>query len=420
MICSNCKKTIADDALFCNYCGTKVEAQTEESAFCTGCGAKLQPGDAFCAKCGKKAPGQAAESEIAEEDPWAELDGKKNDPDDPWAGFQDSFETETKIEEKIVEVVKYVEVPSQAGKSETKNGGFNTAAFRARADEILPMKRGNSKTKKLDQLIAELEAFANNGVLDAMLMLPALCAENIQHDKSKYWKEAAVDAGADDPELILQVGSDNYLQGRFQKAHTLFERVYKQGNATAAYWLYELYNNPQYSGVNQNTSLRYFNEAIRLGYDINLYRWIGDRYFYGKGITAKDPAEAIKYYRKGAELGCAGAEYMLGEAYLCGSGVTKDMPKAVEIFKKISAGSNEAEIRLAECYMFGWGIEKNYTEALRIAKKHKSTFIQCNQAQYLLGYAYRYGLGVTQNLETAKKHLKNSCDDRAKKLLAEM
>ena len=25
MICSNCKKTIADDALFCNYCGTKAE-----------------------------------------------------------------------------------------------------------------------------------------------------------------------------------------------------------------------------------------------------------------------------------------------------------------------------------------------------------------------------------------------------------
>ena len=421
MNCPKCQKQIPDTAKFCNHCGCNVkEALAEaQSSFCNNCGAKLNKGDTFCCECGAKVAGAASASTVSD-DPWAEVDGKKTDSANPWAGFQDSFEAETKIEEKIVEVVKYVEVPSQSDEVETKNGnGFDKAAFQARADELLSTKRMKGKSALLKKLIDELEVFANDGELDAMLMLPALCDADIDYDKGYFWREQAIEAGADDPKLIIKVASHYYIKNQFAKAKELFDELYEKGNGEAAYWLYELYNNSDYSSANLNTSLKYFKEAVRLGYDLNIYRWIGDRYFYGKGLTGKDYTEAVKYYRIGTELGMVAAEYMLGEAYLCGCGVTQDMPKAVEIFKKIASKNSDAEKRLSECYMFGWGVKENYDEALRIARKYEKDFLN-SQACYLLGYAYRYGLGVTKDLEAAKKYLKKSYDDRAKKLLAEM
>lgn len=50
MLCSNCGKTIVGGAMFCPYCGEKVEKEK----VCAQCGAKLLPGAAFCHMCGTR------------------------------------------------------------------------------------------------------------------------------------------------------------------------------------------------------------------------------------------------------------------------------------------------------------------------------------------------------------------------------
>lgn len=46
MQCSNCKKTLPDEALFCCFCGEKINPT------CSNCGHELLPDANFCFKCG--------------------------------------------------------------------------------------------------------------------------------------------------------------------------------------------------------------------------------------------------------------------------------------------------------------------------------------------------------------------------------
>lgn len=52
MLCSKCGKTILDGAMFCPYCGKKVEKER----ICAQCGTKLLPNAAFCHMCGTGIP----------------------------------------------------------------------------------------------------------------------------------------------------------------------------------------------------------------------------------------------------------------------------------------------------------------------------------------------------------------------------
>ncbi len=56
--CSQCGAEIAQGSTFCNECGSKIAAQTQnskESKFCTSCGAKIPMNAGFCTECGNKA-----------------------------------------------------------------------------------------------------------------------------------------------------------------------------------------------------------------------------------------------------------------------------------------------------------------------------------------------------------------------------
>lgn len=58
--CCNCGANLRDNAVYCNMCGTKNEAEpivTDTPIvknFCNKCGTKLQPGMDFCPECGNK------------------------------------------------------------------------------------------------------------------------------------------------------------------------------------------------------------------------------------------------------------------------------------------------------------------------------------------------------------------------------
>ena len=52
MLCSKCGKTILDGAMFCPYCGKKIEKEIT----CPQCGTKLLPDALFCHTCGTGIP----------------------------------------------------------------------------------------------------------------------------------------------------------------------------------------------------------------------------------------------------------------------------------------------------------------------------------------------------------------------------
>ena len=75
--------------------------------------------------------------------------------------------------------------------------------------------------------------------------------------------------------------------------------------------------------------------------------WNGNYYTNGWGVT-KDYAKALRWYRKAADQGDAGAQYALSLAYANGRGTSPDLLQARVWMEKAAAGDEAAMDR------FGW------------------------------------------------------------------
>lgn len=93
-------------------------------------------------------------------------------------------------------------------------------------------------------------------------------------------------------------------------------------------------------------------------------------YYLGKkGVTA-DLAEAVKWFRKAAELGHAGACNNLGVCYDHGYGVTSDAAEAMKWYRRAAElGDSDACFNLGICYANGRGVAKDMTEAAKWYRK---------------------------------------------------
>ena len=62
---------------------------------------------------------------------------------------------------------------------------------------------------------------------------------------------------------------------------------------------------------------------------------LGDQYFFGEG-TAKDRAEAVKWWRKAAEKGDGKSQFSLAFCYFQGLGVEKDVAQAMKWYQSFT------------------------------------------------------------------------------------
>jgi TPR repeat protein len=145
---------------------------------------------------------------------------------------------------------------------------------------------------------------------------------------------------------------------------------------------------------------------------------LGRRYEQGKGV-AKDQAEAVKWFRKAAEQNFAKAQFNLGVCYAHGEGVAKDeveaesarvfgMAKdpveAVKWYRK-AAEQNlaKAQYILGACYAHGEGVSEDHVEAVKWYRKAAEQ--NYATAQENLGVCYVSGEGVAEDLVEAYKWL---------------
>jgi len=74
----------------------------------------------------------------------------------------------------------------------------------------------------------------------------------------------------------------------------------------------------------------------------------------------------IDELQKRAQQGDASAQYYLGDAYYYGKGVPQDDKKAVERYLKAAAqGHAVAQYSLAVCFWNGWGVPKDPEKAFK-------------------------------------------------------
>jgi hypothetical protein len=150
-----------------------------------------------------------------------------------------------------------------------------------------------------------------------------------------------------------------------------------------------------------------FKAALRkaqLG-DAAAQTFVGAAYEYGWGV-ARDPVQAIDWYRKAAAQGVAEAQFKLGFAYAYGKAINgavvvpQDSARAVRWYRSAAEqGHAAAQNNLAFLYARGQGVPQDYAQA--VAWYRKAAEQEDASAQNTLGDMYREGRGVPQDYATA-------------------
>ncbi len=104
--------------------------------------------------------------------------------------------------------------------------------------------------------------------------------------------------------------------------------------------------------------------------DLPSAQWLlGNCYFWGAGVT-QDDAQAVAWYRKAAEQGYARAQFMLGIIYENAIGVTKNETQAVAWYRKAAEqGDADAQFMLGEMYSDGQGVTQDDAQAVAWYRK---------------------------------------------------
>ena len=92
---------------------------------------------------------------------------------------------------------------------------------------------------------------------------------------------------------------------------------------------------------------------------------IGIMYKNGEGVT-RDYKNAMKWYKKAANIGNDNAMNNIGIMYNNGEGVTRDYKNAMKWYKKAAdAGNVYAMNNIGRMYHHGYGVPQDYDEARR-------------------------------------------------------
>lgn len=157
-------------------------------------------------------------------------------------------------------------------------------------------------------------------------------------------------------------------------------------------------------------AMKWYRRAAEIGYKDAQYE-LARLYDQGVGVTA-DKTEAAKWYTKAAEQGVRRAQFYLGVQYNTGEGVTKDQQKAFQWFLKAADvpdgsilvgnhGIEASQFNVGMMYKYGEGVAKDLQAAFKWFFKAAQN--GSASAQFELGRVYETGVGVLQDKQEAFK-----------------
>lgn len=250
------------------------------------------------------------------------------------------------------------------------------------------------KCDKLSKVIAS-DAWkkAHSDLLQAILP--------IRQEDIQWCTEAATQGSVEDMRKLIHWYQTN--QGTSANAEHLKKWKAKEEFVSWNDSMFAL-GNRYYWTSEEKDRTRGFDRHLALANQGDAYAqlWIGDCYFFGRGV-AKNHEEAVKWYKKSAEQGYAEAQYWLGYCYASGFGVEMNSAmsnfwweKALRWFKRAAErGYSKEQTMLGECYFWGYGVPQNRVTAVSWFRKAAEKGYA--DAQYWLGICYSSGQGVEKN-----------------------
>jgi TPR repeat protein len=154
-------------------------------------------------------------------------------------------------------------------------------------------------------------------------------------------------------------------------------------------------------------ALSWFRKAADQGDAIAQFM-VGDMYDDGIGVTP-DYGQALSWYRKAADQGYAGAQNNLGVMYQRGHGVPQDYQQAMMWYRKAAdQGDANAQSSVGDLYRDGLGVAQDYQQAMIWYRKAADQGVA--GAETNLGIIYENGNGVRRDYQQAMIWLRKAAD----------
>jgi TPR repeat protein len=129
-------------------------------------------------------------------------------------------------------------------------------------------------------------------------------------------------------------------------------------------------------------------------------------YNTGRGVT-EDPAQAVAWYQKAADVGDAASKAKLGSFLVRGcalAGVVKDTARGLALLREAVEQGFGAALYFVECYLTGEGVEKDAVHRVSLLRQViTQDAYHTGNAQTALARCYVAGDGVEAALKQAAK-----------------
>ena len=276
------------------------------------------------------------------------------------------------------------EAPEKArSKNEPKNKGVIKVDSKPPLDLIIHLKKLGYSSKQVRSILRDMDVdFAKFGNEEWSAIRANLAPYVGEPPK---WDLPAIDP------------PDQY--GKYKEMFQKFKALALDGNYPAHNVLGMFYKNGIGVEQNLNEAIKWYRSGAENGCALSQYD-LGHMYRFGIGLK-EDEKEAVRWFQKAAEQVHAEAQFDLGRMYSDGKGVLEDDKKAVQWFQKAAdQGHADAQWHLGHHYALGKGVLEDGKEAVQWWQKAAEQGHA--EAQYNLGSMYENGQGVAQDLKKAK------------------
>lgn len=213
--------------------------------------------------------------------------------------------------------------------------------------------------------------------------------------ENKAAADALFDKGLN---AYLGISSDlNDGESAREHAIPLFQEALAMGNTFSATLLGDCYETGIGIEPDYAEAMKWYRRAAELG-EISAYYNIGCLYENGKGVE-KNLSTAVEYYSLGAELDMPLCQNALGRC--CASDTERDRSsEAFEWFRKAAdRGNDDAKYNLGKCYYDGYGVEADKATAVKwFALAAEQSHAAAN---YMLGLCYETACGTSMDIGKA-------------------
>lgn len=203
---------------------------------------------------------------------------------------------------------------------------------------------GNEYRSEKERSEKSTEQMAKQGYVDAQYQLGCQYLREKNYKSAHEWLQKAVAQGSMD--AVREIASDYKNRGEYQHAYEWYLKAVENGDVESLRYIGDLFFYEKGLGVSYINAMVWYLKYLESSGSLEYYDYcllnLGIMNYYGGNGIQKSYAKALGYFER---CDAHDAKYYLGWMYEHGQGVVKDNMKAIEYYKACK-GKRDADERI--------------------------------------------------------------------------